>query len=414
MPSRAQSRTTVAVALLLTALGATDARAGVACDRMLAWTLQVQQEHPDQNLTSIPIEKVMAFAMPLFNDVSFAPVFGRTYDRLSDAERAGIWSDFRKCQQTNGMGRQLLWQGIVLQKPFATGSAVNQTASRIRASVIQARAANIQISQLKRELDALPANATGAQRLEAIDHVSAPALSFLWPSEAHAFASRLAAARSRMTGPTVAAHADSVIAAQQRATEAAAQKHAAAQQQLAATKQAAAQKPAAASHVPTGGAVTHTASTAHGTPKGAATDAQIDALADSLRADMDEDDHDEPTAKEMYYVLESQMKIQEANTEAVLKRCETGDATSAMQMACSLMKAARGNGAGASLKLVSLEKVGCDQDEGYVSTFDCDYNAEYSSTNPSLEKMLELGGAQLEHGTFAWSKGKWTKLEDDQ
>ena len=63
-----------------------------------------------------------------------------------------------------------------------------------------------------------------------------------------------------------------------------------------------------------------------------------------------------------------------------------------MQMACSLMKAARGSGAGAWVKLVSLEKVWVEKsDEGYPSTFDCDYNAEYKSTNPSLQKMLELG-----------------------
>ena len=45
--------------------------------------------------------------------------------------------------------------------------------TRVRANVVQARAASIQVKQLERELDALPPTAAGAQRLDAIERVSA-------------------------------------------------------------------------------------------------------------------------------------------------------------------------------------------------------------------------------------------------
>jgi hypothetical protein len=180
---------------------------GEQCLVIGKWYSRFTKEHPTIDILRSMADELSRNAMNLFMDEEFLPVFGKTFDKMTDAERRPIALTIRTCaSQLTDRGDLFMYQNP-LQRPFSAAAAAADVVSQLA----YRRTLRQQRQQLLKELPSLPGTDVSLDRVTALRDSELKNFAILWPSEHRELTDALDAAATRIASPVLERWVDGVV-----------------------------------------------------------------------------------------------------------------------------------------------------------------------------------------------------------
>jgi hypothetical protein len=177
-------------------------------DQIAAWASRIKQEKPDLDVGGSSGEQVYLLARNLFADDSFKPIFGTTYDQMTETQRYVMMMLLHK----NGNEFRSNGNGVVtlLDRPFMYIG--NYCAAEMTVEVLWQRPVRGWVEDMESSLGAMTGNASDFDHIAAMDSQLKTSVALLWPSESAKFTKLIAGTRTRLAVPALEDSADKLIA----------------------------------------------------------------------------------------------------------------------------------------------------------------------------------------------------------
>jgi len=175
-------------------------------DKVRDWAERFASEFPEVDLRRTTVDRLTAMARNLFEDQHFSRYFGKTYDRMSPAEREKVLKAMRERQN----GRDAMGPYAFLSSAFSDPHGQFSPAD-VTIGVLAQRALRNWSGDALGRLDGLSASAGVLGELAAYKAAQTSSISHLWPSELQTFAARVGQAGRRVALPALNAWADGII-----------------------------------------------------------------------------------------------------------------------------------------------------------------------------------------------------------
>ena len=158
------------------------------CQNFIDWSGRLQQEYPKLEILRIRHNEQTDYFARLFDDPHFEPFFGQRYDEMSESTLADIGRNtLMECMKSSTYKKSLTWQSQLLRAfpptKQATVSKAPISYSAIVPKVRDLRQARAELDSLKRDAEAMPANAASYDKLLGIQKRLPALLTSLWPSD---------------------------------------------------------------------------------------------------------------------------------------------------------------------------------------------------------------------------------------
>ena len=175
-------------------------------DKVREWAERFASEFPEVDLRRTTVDRLAAMARNLFEDQHFSRYFGKTYDRMSPAERQNVLKAMRERQNGRDAMGPYAFLSPAFSDPHGQFSPVDVTIG-----VLAQRALRNWYGDAIGRLGGLSAGAGVLGELAAYKAAQSSSISGLWPSELRAFETRVGQAGHRVALPALNAWADGII-----------------------------------------------------------------------------------------------------------------------------------------------------------------------------------------------------------
>jgi hypothetical protein len=177
---------------------------GKNTDKLRAWAQQFVTEYPDVDVLHVPLSQLQLKTRNLFQDASFKPYFGKSFDELSASDLSGYAQTIQSIPMPRGNFPEERANGVMkgVENSFRAFPVPNPVmASGVTLSVLSMRAMDGWRTTTLRQMAAAEPVAASWQLYQAVENTSKELLANDWPSRQADFAASIAAARTRTASP---------------------------------------------------------------------------------------------------------------------------------------------------------------------------------------------------------------------
>ncbi len=167
------------------------ARGGPSKERVDEWADRYVEEYPGRAPNGIEYGRLFSRARKLFKDSHFVAYFGKPFEHLETAERAAVGKKLEKRNPVDGVARNSFAE-------CAFTSSGTFGVADVTVSVLAMRAIESWFTEMKRQLDYLPADPGSRPMIDAFEARVRAMPEVFWPSEIAAISSRADEIRSEI------------------------------------------------------------------------------------------------------------------------------------------------------------------------------------------------------------------------
>lgn len=171
---------------------------------IVQWASRLKTEMPGMDLRNTTFDKLYLTARNLFEDDTFKPCFGITFEEMNPYQRLTVVNVFTRNAQ------QQLLEYQFLARPFRTVGEFGTP--DITVSIHWQRSVRAWVRDVNTVFAALPAARASFASMTKAEAMAAVELAYLWPSERGELATTLAQTRTRLAVPVLNDSAASLIA----------------------------------------------------------------------------------------------------------------------------------------------------------------------------------------------------------
>jgi hypothetical protein len=182
---------------------------------LVKWASKVDTEYPTVDLNHVYIPQLCAIMVKLAEDDRFKACFGKTYDKMSPAERAAVAKKLTgpsvfehplfKSSRDSRLDR---YRALSI----AFGEGVMDTAAVVSSGVNAQRTIQHWNQVMGQRLATMPVDVDSFERIRQIESTGTKHAIALWPSDQKAFADRIQQSRQRIAGPVLLKRTQLVVA----------------------------------------------------------------------------------------------------------------------------------------------------------------------------------------------------------
>lgn len=177
---------------------------GKDADKLQTWAQQFVTEYPDVDAYHVQMGVIQTKVRNLFQDASFKPYFGKTFDELSASDLNGYAQAIQKLPAPRGNFPEERANGVlrVVDNSFRSSPVPNpMMASGVTLSVLAMRPMDAWRMATLQQMKVAEPVAASWQLYQAAESTAKDLLGDDWPSRQAAFSASISAARTRTASP---------------------------------------------------------------------------------------------------------------------------------------------------------------------------------------------------------------------